>query len=64
MNGEVEEGKIYQMAFDGSDSHAEIIERATGLTFLGDATESYPEEIPCHMSGVPTNRRVILAKTY
>ena len=64
MNGEVEEGKIYQMAFDGSDSHAEIIERTTGLTFLGDATESYPEEIPCHMSGVPTNRRVILAKTY
>ena len=38
LNGEILDGKIYEMAFDGSDAHAEIIERQTGLTFLGDST--------------------------
>ena len=61
---QVEDGKIYEMAFDGSDAHAETIERTTGLTFLGDATESYEDERPCFMSGKLTTRRVILAKTY
>jgi prolyl-tRNA synthetase len=64
MNGDIEEGHIYELPFDGSDAHAEIIERTTGLTFLGDSTEEYAEERPCHMSGTPTNRRVLLAKTY
>ena len=60
----VEDGKIYELAFDGTDSHAETIERTTGLSFLGDATEPYAEERPCFMSGKPTKRRVLLAKTY
>ena len=64
MKGEIVDGKIYQMAFDGSDAHAEVIERLTGLTFLGDATEEFDAEINCHMSGKPTKRKVILAKTY
>ena len=29
----VEDGKIYEMAFDGTDAHAETIERTTGLSF-------------------------------
>jgi prolyl-tRNA synthetase len=61
---DVEDGKIYEMAFDGTDSHAETIERKTGLSFLGDATDSYEEEHLCFMSGKPTTRRVLLAKTY
>lgn len=61
---DVEDGKIYEMAFDGTDAHAETIERTTGLSFLGDATEPYDSERPCFMSGKPTTRRVILAKTY
>jgi len=60
----VEDGKIYELAFDGSDSHAEKIEKTTGLSFLGDATEPYEEERPCFMSGNMTKRRVLLAKTY
>ena len=60
----VEDGKIYEMAFDGTDAHAETIERTTGLSFLGDDTEPYEEERPCFMSGKMTTRRVILAKTY
>ncbi|MDA8567993.1 proline--tRNA ligase [Euryarchaeota archaeon] len=64
MNGEIEEGKIYEIPFDGTDAHAEAIERATSLTFLGDSTDEYKTEQPCHMSGKMTRRRVILAKTY
>ena len=64
LNGEILDGKIYEMAFDGSDAHAEIIERQTGLTFLGDSTEDYNSEKPCHITGKMTKRRVILAKTY
>jgi hypothetical protein len=61
---DVEDGKIYEMAFDGTDSHAETIERKTGLSFLGDATEPYDDERPCFMSDKLTTRRVLLAKTY
>ena len=64
MTGEIVDGKIYEMPFDGTDAHAEIIEKQTGLTFLGDSTNDYDDEIPCHMSGKMTKRRVILAKTY
>ena len=60
----VEDGKIYEMAFDGTDSHAETIERTTGMSFLGDATDPYTTERPCFMSGKPTTRRVLLAKSY
>ena len=60
----IEEGRIYEMAFDGTDAHAEIIERLTSLTFLGDDVEPYPTAVPCHMTGVMTTRRVILARTY
>ena len=60
----VEDGKIYELAFDGTDSHAEQIEKTTGLSFLGDATEPYADERPCFMSGKLTTRRVLLAKTY
>ncbi|MDP6869703.1 MAG: His/Gly/Thr/Pro-type tRNA ligase C-terminal domain-containing protein [Candidatus Poseidoniaceae archaeon] len=60
----IEDGKIYEMAFDGTDSHAETIERTTGLSFLGDATEPYAEERKCFMSGKPTTRKVLLSKSY
>lgn len=64
MKGEVNDGHIYELAFDGTDAHAEIIERTTGFAFLGDATEPYGKPRPCHMTGEPTVRRVLLAKTY
>jgi len=64
MNGTIDDGLIYELAFDGTDAHAEVIERTTGLTFLGDATEPYDAERKCLLSGVMTTRRVILAKTY
>ena len=64
MNGDILDGKIYEMPFDGKDAHAEVIEKLTGLTFLGDSVEDYGVDKPCHMTGKMTKRRVILAKTY
>jgi len=64
LDGEVLDGHIYELAFDGSDAHAEVIERTTGLSFLGDSTEPYDSERPCHMTGEMTIRRVLLAKSY
>ena len=64
MKGEMIDGKIYEMPFEGTDAHAEIIEKQTGLTFLGDSVDEYESPIPCHMTGKMTKRRVILAKTY
>ena len=64
MEGDVKDGHIYELAFDGSDADAELIERMTGMSFLGDATEPYVNERPCHISGNMTTRRVLLAKSY
>jgi prolyl-tRNA synthetase len=64
LEGEVKDGHIYELPFDGTDAHAETIERLTGFAFLGDSTDDYDEARPCHMSGTPTIRRVLLAKTY
>lgn len=64
LEGEVKDGHIYELPFDGTDAHAETIERLTGFAFLGDSTDEYESVRPCHMSGTPTRRRVLLAKTY
>ena len=64
MEGDVKDGHIYELAFDGSDADAELIEQITGMSFLGDATELYVNERPCHVSGNMTTRRVLLAKSY
>jgi prolyl-tRNA synthetase len=64
LDGEVEDGHIYELPFDGTDAHAEAIERLTGFAFLGDSTDHFEEARPCHMSGTPTLRRALLAKTY
>ena len=60
---DVEDGKIYEMAFDGTDAHAETIERLQDY-HSGDSTTPYEQEQACFMSGKMTTRRVILAKTY
>ena len=44
----------YTNSIRWNDAHAEIIERATGLSFLGDATTEYGESRHCHMTGKET----------
>jgi len=55
---------VYEFAFAGNDAEAEMIEKSTDLSFLGDSTKLYDKEIPCVMTGTPTNRRIYLSKTY
>ena len=64
MDGEVKNDTIYEMPFDGSDADAEIIERATSLSFLGDSTSGYPDYMDCVITGKPTKRRVLLSRSY
>ena len=60
----VEKGMVYEMAFDGNDAEAEMIEKATDLSFVGDSTTPYKKKVACVITGKPTTRRVFLAKTY
>ena len=60
----LEDGYVYEMAFEGNDAEAEMIEKETGFSFLGESTSSYSKERECIVSGKLTNKRVFLAKTY
>ena len=60
----LEDGYVYEMAFNGNDAEAEMIEKETGFSFLGESTTFYSKERECIVSGKPTNKRVFLAKTY
>ena len=61
---DLEDGYVYEMAFNGNDAEAEMIEKETGFSFLGESTSPYSKERECIVSGKPTNKRVFLAKTY
>jgi len=61
---QIQSGIVYEMAFDGNDAEAEMIEKSTDLSFLGNSTTSYSKSKSCVMSGQPTTNRVYLAKTY
>jgi prolyl-tRNA synthetase len=64
IDGEIDEGIVYEFAFDGNDADAEIIEKITGLTLLGDCESSYLEEIPCIVTGKLTTRKQHIARMY
>ena len=58
------EGFVYEMAFDGNDAEAEMIEKETGFSFFRRIYNSICKERKCVVSGKPTHNRVFLAKTY
>ncbi len=60
----IDTSSVYEMAFDGSDAEAEMIEKSTGLSFLGDSTTPYSKSLPCIITGKSTTRRIYLARTY
>ena len=64
LDAALEEGFVYELAFDGNDADAEVLEKATGLTLLGDCAQPYPEPIPCAVTGKLTTRRQHLARMY
>ena len=64
LNQEIIDGRIYEVAFDGTDADAEILEKATGLSILGDAMSGYADEQICIVSGKKTTRKQHLARMY
>ncbi len=64
LEEDLEEGYVYEMAFEGNDAEAEMIEKETGFSFLGESTSPYSKERECIVSGKLTVKRVFLAKTY
>ena len=64
LDQEIIEGQIYEVAFDGTDSDAEVLEKSTGLTILGDTMTEYSEPQPCIVSGTMTTRCQHLARMY
>ncbi|MDB4602557.1 proline--tRNA ligase [Euryarchaeota archaeon] len=64
LNSPIEDGIVYELAFDGNDADAEVLEKITGLALLGDCVEPYSESIPCAVTGKLTTRKQHLARMY
>ena len=64
LDQEILDGHIYEVAFDGTDADAEILEKTTGLTILGDAMNGFTESQTCILTGKPTLRKQHLARMY
>ena len=64
LNTPIEDGIVYELAFDGNDADAEILEKITGLALLGDSVEPYSSPMPCAITGKLTTRKQHLARMY
>ncbi len=60
----VEDGLVYEIAFEGSDSDAEALEKSTGLTLLGECDDKYDEPRKCIVTGKSTTNRQYIARMY
>ena len=61
----LEDGVVYEIAFDGNDSDAEHIEKTTGLTLLGESDEPFHEsQTDLANSPDKTTKRQYLARMY
>ena len=63
-NSIVRDGIVYEIAFDGTDSDAEILEKKTGLTLLGECDESFEEPRKCLVTGNDTTKKQYIARMY
>ena len=59
-----EDGIVYEVAFDSNDSDAEILEKLTGMTLLGDCDDAFDEPRNCAITGKLTQRRQYIARMY
>ena len=60
----IENGIVYQIAFEGNDSDAELLEKKTGLTLLGECDDEFPEERNCLITGKATKKMQHIARMY
>ena len=59
-----DEGHIFEVAFCGTDADAEVLEKTSNLTLLGEALEQFSEPRPCIVTGEMTTIRQHLARMY
>ena len=60
----IENGFVYEIAFEGNDSDAEFLEKKTGLTLLGECDDEFSEERKCIVTGKSTFKRCFIARMY
>ena len=60
----LEDGIVYSFPFCGNDSDAEILEKLSGLTMLGECVEEYSEIRNCVITGTGTTKMQHLARMY
>jgi len=60
----INEGIVYEFPFDGNDADAELLERKTGITLLGECNRPYKNPLPCVITGKLTTKKQHLARMY
>ena len=60
----IEDGIVYEIAFEGNDSDAEFLEKKTGLTLLGVSDQEFSKKRTCIVTGNSTVNRCYIARMY
>ena len=60
----INEGIVYEFPFDGNDADAELLERNTGMTLLGECNKPYKNPISCIITGKLTTKKHHLSRMY
>ena len=58
------DGIVYSFPFCGNDSDAEVIEKLSGLTMLGECVDKYSEPRNCIITGKQTTNKHHMARMY
>ena len=64
LSEEIKPGFVYELAFEGSDSDAEKLEKLTGLTLLGISKNNFKNKRNCSITGKLTNNRAFIGRMY
>ena len=60
----IDDGIVYEIVFDGTDSDAEFLEKKTGLTLLGECDDHFSEQRNCLVTGKKTTKKQYIARMY
>ncbi len=60
----IDDGIVYEIAFDGTDSDAEFLEKKTGLTLLGECDDHFTKQRNCLVTGKKTTKKQYIARMY
>jgi len=60
----IDDGIVYEISFDGTDSDAELLEKKTGLTLLGECDDHFTEQRNCLVTGKKTTKKQYIARMY